>query len=104
MRSQGLEIALEWANGPVFVLPAQKPAGEGWRFESLLHRHDGGSRVTIGWVTLDVALSCRENFYFILFFISNASKVTSLDFKLQLNRSFEILDVFRAEDIGHTAR
>lgn len=101
MRSQGLEIALEWANGPVFVLPAQKPAGEGWRFESLLHRHDGGSRVTIGWVTLDVALSCREKKKS---FISNASKVTSLDFKLQLNRSFEILDEFRAEDIGHTAR
>lgn len=101
MRSQGLEIALEWANGPVFVLPAQKPAGEGWRFESLLHRHNGGSRVTIGWVTLDVALSCREIFFFL---ISNASKVTSLDFKLQLNRSFEILDEFRAEDIGHTAR
>lgn len=59
VRSQGLEIALEWANGPVFVLPAQKPAGEGRRFESLLHRHDGGSRVTIGWVSLDVALSCR---------------------------------------------
>lgn len=45
---------LQRVAGPVVVVPAQKPAGEGGRFEALLELDDGGPAVSVGRVGLNV--------------------------------------------------
>lgn len=52
--SQVSAEALQWVVGPVLMVPAQEPAGEGRWFESLFDRHCGGSGVSVGGVALYV--------------------------------------------------
>ena len=52
--SQALGEALQWVSVPVLVVPAQKPASEGWWFKSLFHCHCGGTKVSAGRVALYV--------------------------------------------------
>lgn len=58
--SQVLREVLQRVGGPVLVVPAQKPTSKGWRFKSLFHRDDGGTGVSVGWVTLDVPDRCTK--------------------------------------------
>lgn len=46
--------ALQGVAGPVLVVPAQEPAGEGGRLEALLDLDDGRPAVSVGRVCLDV--------------------------------------------------
>lgn len=41
--------------GPVVMVPTQEPAGKGGRFQSLFDNDGGGARISVGWVTLEVA-------------------------------------------------
>lgn len=59
--SQALNGSLQWVDGPVLLVPAQEPAGEGRRFKSLFHSHSGGTRVSVGRVALDVLDSWTQN-------------------------------------------
>ena len=47
--------ALQRVAGPVVVVPAQEPAGEGGRLEALLDLDDGRPAVSVGRIRLDVA-------------------------------------------------
>lgn len=47
--------ALQGVAGPVVVVPAQEPAGEGGRLEALLDLDDGRPAVSVGRIRLDVA-------------------------------------------------
>lgn len=47
--------ALQGVAGPVVVVPAQEPAGEGGRLEALLDLDDGRPAVPVGRIRLDVA-------------------------------------------------
>lgn len=49
--------ALQGVAGPVVVIPAQEPTGEGGRLEALLDPDDGRPAVPVGRVGLDVAES-----------------------------------------------
>lgn len=40
--------------GPVVLVPAQEPASKGGWFRSLLDSDEGGIRVSVGWVALQV--------------------------------------------------
>lgn len=46
--------ALQGVAGPVLVVPAQEPAGEGGRLEALLDLDDGRPEVSVGRIGLDV--------------------------------------------------
>lgn len=46
--------ALQGVAGPVLVVPAQEPAGEGGRLEALLDLDDGRPAVPVGRIRLDV--------------------------------------------------
>lgn len=46
--------ALQGVAGPVVVVPAKEPAGEGGRLEALLDPDDGRPAVPVGRVCLDV--------------------------------------------------
>lgn len=45
---------LQGVGGPVLVVPAQEPAGEGGRLEALLDLDDGRPGVSVGGICLDV--------------------------------------------------
>lgn len=60
---QMLRETLQWVGSPVPVVPAQKPSNEDQRFKSLFHHDCGDSRVSVGWVALDVPDHCTENTY-----------------------------------------
>lgn len=47
--------ALQRVAGPVVVVPAQEPTGEGGWLEALLYPDNGSPGVSVGWVSLDVA-------------------------------------------------
>lgn len=49
-----LGALLQLVDGPVLVVPAQEPAGEGWQFKPLFDCHDGSSGVSVGRVALNV--------------------------------------------------
>lgn len=49
--------ALQRVAGPVVIVPAQEPTGEGGRLEALLDPDDRSAGVSVGWVSLDVAQS-----------------------------------------------
>lgn len=46
---------------PVLVVPAQEPTGEGGQFKSLFDLQDGGTRVSVCRVTLNVADSWTQD-------------------------------------------
>lgn len=46
--------ALQWVAGPVLIVPAQEPSGEGGQLVALLDSDDGRPAVPVGWIRLDV--------------------------------------------------
>lgn len=59
--SQAFGGSLQRVDGPVLVVPAEEPAGEGGRFKSLFDRHSGGTRVPFGRVAINVPDSWTPN-------------------------------------------